>query len=176
MKRAQIIGQVFVLILASMVFILILLYGYKAISQFSSRSEQVAFVTFETDFKNAVKAVSLDYGSVKKLELSLPSKYQELCIFCSSDYNPSWTGCDNVASTEFQKIVQEHPLLIESWNYGRSAQNVFLSPLAETPLNIERIEVATAGFCEKLIEGRITLRLEGKGDRTLVSLWPQTAP
>lgn len=176
MKRAQIVGQVFILILASMVFILILLYGYKAISQFTQRSEQVAFVSFETDLKNAVKGVSLTFGSVRKVELTLPAKYSELCVFCSPEFDPSWEGCDNIASTEFQELQVKHPLLVEAWNGGNSAQNVFLVPLAETSLSIDRIEVATAGFCTPITGGRVMLKLTGKGDRALVEPWRQTAP
>jgi len=172
MKRAQIIGQVFILILAAAVFIMILLYGYKAVSQFSERSKQVAFVSFEEDFKKAVKDASLDYGGVKKLELTLPSGYQELCVFCSPDFKSSWTGCNNIVSPEYQQLQQDHPLLVESWNGGKSAQNVFLVPFAETPINIDRVEVATVGFCTNVIQGRVTLKLEGKGDRVVVSVWP----
>jgi hypothetical protein len=170
MRRGQIIGQIFVLILASAVFILILLYGYKAISQFSTRSEQVAFINFETDFKNAVKEVSLDYGSVKKLDLTLPNRYKQVCVFCSPDKKVGWTGCDNTNAPEYQDILRKHALLVESWSGG--AQNVFLVPLADTPILIDRVEVSTVGFCTNLIEGKVSLRLEGKGDRALVSPWP----
>ncbi|HSU73225.1 MAG TPA: hypothetical protein VLJ21_05250 [Candidatus Binatia bacterium] len=167
-KRAQIIGQVFILILAAAIFILILLYGYKAISQFTQRSEQVAFVNFETEFRNAVKGVSLDYGSVKKLDLTLPTRYQELCVLCSPGMDAKAADCrkDNPALGTFQT---EHPLVFESAQ--GNAQNVFLIPLAETPILLDHVEAANGAFCTKILEGKVTLRLEGKGDRALVSPW-----
>lgn len=165
MRKGQILGQVFILILAAAIFILILLYGYKAISQFTQRSEQVAFINFETEFRNAVKGVSLDYGSVKKLELTLPSKYRELCVLCSPDL-PVGAAC--APSAEFQT---DHPLIYESAQGG--AQNVFLVPLAETPILIERVEANSSGFCTPVLDGHVTLRLEGRGDRAFVVPWVQ---
>ena len=57
-KNAQIMGQVFIFILAGALFILILTYGYKAIAGFSERSEQVALVEFQTNLESSVKSIS----------------------------------------------------------------------------------------------------------------------
>jgi hypothetical protein len=167
MKRAQILGQVFVLILAGAVFIMILLYGYKAISQFAQRSDEVSFINFESSLKDSVKQVSLDFGSVKRLDLSLPSKFLQLCVFCSPDLGPQVANC---APT--QTFQQAHQLLYESWKGG--SQNVFLMPLADTPLLVDRVEAAEGGFCMPVTQGRVSLRLEGRGDRALVGPWPQS--
>ena len=166
MKRGQILGQVFILILASIVFILILLYGYRAISQFTHRSEQVALIDFENDFKNAVKGISLDFGSVKRLDVNVPSRHRQLCVFCTP--LAGYPGCN--LGPGFQNFRVEHPLLVESWEGG--SQNVFLLPLADTPLLIDRVEVINSSFCTKVVQGKVSLRLEGKGDRALVSVWP----
>lgn len=159
MKRGQILGQVFILILASLIFILILVYGYRAISQFSNRSEQIALIDFQNSMSNAVKAISLDFGSVKKLELTTPTRYQQLCVLCS-------TSETCAPSPEFS---QAHPLVFESWQGG--SQNVFLVPLSETPILLDRVEAQDGGFCTPIIQGKVTLRLEGKGDHALVGPW-----
>ena len=168
MRRGQILGQVFILILASAIFILILLYGYRAIGQFTQRSEQVAFIDFENTLRDAVKQVSLDFGSVKRVDISVPRKYRELCVFCSPDLRYVGQGCNPTDA-----FRQEHPLLADSWEGG--AQNVFLVPLAETPILIDRLEARDGGFCTPIIEGKVALRLEGKGDRTFASPWVQSA-
>jgi len=168
MKRGQILGQVFILILASIVFILILLYGYRAISNFTQRSEQVALIDFENDFKNAVKGISLDFGSVKRLDVNVPNRHKELCVFCSPDSEPDWSGCQE--TDKFRQFEADHPLLTESWRGG--SQNVFLLPLADTPLLVDRVEVQDTAFCADVVQGKVSLRLEGKGNRALVSEWP----
>ena len=159
MKRGQILGQVFILILASMIFIMILVYGYRAISQFTQRSEQVALIDFENNLKNAVKAISLDYGSVKRADFVLPRRYQELCVFCSVEQ----------ACNPTPEFTQAHPLLVESWQSG--SQNVFLVPLSDTPILLDHVESQDGAFCTKITEGKVSLRLEGKGDHALVSPW-----
>jgi len=167
MKKGQIIGQVFVLILASIIFILILFYGYSAVSQFGERSEQVALIDFENDLRNSIKGISLDFGSVKRLDLNVPNKHRTICVFCSPDFDPDWSGCNTPNPT----FAAAHPLLMETWQGG--SQNVFLLPLAEIPIIIDRVEVQDLAFCADVVEGRVSLRLEGKGDRALVSPWPR---
>ena len=169
MKKGQIIGQVFVLMLASIIFILILVYGYRAIGQFSKRSEQVALLDFENDLKNGVKGISLDFGSVKRLDLSVPRKHRTICVFCSPDFESDWSGCKN--NNNFQNFRSQHVLFSETWDGG--SQNVFLLPLAETPIIVDRVEVQDMAFCTEIIEGKVSFKLEGKGDRTLVSPWPR---
>lgn len=159
MNRGQILGQVFILILASLIFILILVYGYKAIGQFSNRSEQIALIDFQNNLANAVKSISLDFGSVKRLDLTVPSRYQQLCVLCTNSQicAPSDT------------FAQAHPLLVESWQGG--SQNVFLVPLSETPILLERVEAKDGAFCTPFIQGKVSLRLEGKGDHTYIGPW-----
>lgn len=156
-KKAQIIGQVFIFILAAALFILILTYGYKAIVGFSKRSEQVALVEFQTELESAIRSISLDYGSVKKLELTLPAKYIEVC-FVDLNMQPS---------SEFEQI---HPRMHEAWVSG--TQNVFLTPMEENPFNVGKISLGEKGYlCFPITAGKITLRLEGLGERTGISQW-----
>ncbi|MBI4145006.1 hypothetical protein HY493_02265 [Candidatus Woesearchaeota archaeon] len=169
MRRGQILGQVFILILAAVIFILILVYGYRAISQFTKRSEQVALVDFENQFRNAAKSISLDFGSVKRLDLRVPAA-QEICVMCTPGLDVAGCSPSQQSMVDFQ---QDHPLLYESWQGG--SQNVFLIPLAETPLLIERIEAVGGAFCMPVVGGSVSLRLEGRGDRALVGPWPTVA-
>jgi hypothetical protein len=156
-KKSQIMGQVFVFILAAAIFILILTYGYKAIAGFSRRSEQVAMIEFQTELEGAVKSIRLDYGSIKKLGLSLPVKYTELC-FVDLDLEPS---------EEFEQI---HPRMYESW--VSRTQNAFLVPMEDSPINIGKIYVGGGGYlCLPITGGKVTLRLEGLGDKAGITQW-----
>ncbi len=158
-KKAQIMGQVFIFILAAALFILILTYGYKAIAGFGKRSEQVALIEFQTSLESAVKSISLDYGSVKRIELILPSKYTEICL----------VDLSLPPSSEFEQI---HPRMHEAWL--SETQNVFLTPMEESPIDVGKISVGPKGYlCVPIAGGRVVLRLEGIGDRTGISEWPQ---
>ena len=159
-KKAQIMGQVFIFILAAAIFILILTYGYKAIAGLSQRSEEVAMVEFQTQLESGVNGIRQDYGSVKKFELTVPGKYNEICF----------VDLDRIPRGEFQ---QQHPRMFDAWESG--TQNVFLTPMEESPINIGKIYVGQDGFsCFDIKGGRLDLRLEGLGDSTFISKWQQS--
>ncbi len=159
-KKSQIMSQVFIFILAAALFILILTYGYKAIAGFSTRAEQVALVEFQTELESSVKSISLDYGSVKRVELILPSTYTELCLV---DINMD-------PSEEFEAI---HPRMYEAWL--DKTQNAFLTPMEDTPMEIGNIYLGEEGYlCIQLTGGTVTLRMEGLGDRAGITLWQET--
>lgn len=168
MKKAQSIGQIFILILAAMVFIMILLFGYRAITQFGQRSEQVALIDFQTNLEQEIKVMSLKVGSVKRLDLSLPNRYREVCILCDPPLTQTLSSCDTTTSAA-NDFRDNYTLIYESWEGG--AQNVFFKPLADTQILIENVEVEGVGICVPVTGGRVSLRLQGKGDRTLVSRW-----
>ena len=116
----------------------------------------------KTTLESGVEEISLDYGSVKKLDLSIPSKYSEICFVDLGMEEPP---------LEFR---DEHPLMYDAWLSG--AQNVFLVPMAETPINVGKIKISDMypGYlCLPIRSGKITLRLEGLGDSTEISEWEQ---
>jgi len=79
--KGQIIGQVFIFILAGLVFVLIVGYGYKAVQFFLERQEQVVLLDFQSELEIAIEGVKRDYTTVRKLQLILPNKYQGVCFF-----------------------------------------------------------------------------------------------
>ncbi len=153
-------GQVFIFILAAAIFILILTYGYKAIAGLSKRAEEIALVEFQTQLESAVGGIRQDFGSVKKFEITVPSKYYEICF----------VDLDRTPSGDFQ---QEHPRMFDAWESG--TQNVFLVPMEEPPIFIGKIDVGPNGYwCEGIRGGRLDLKLEGMGDTTKISKWQQS--
>jgi len=155
-KKAQMVGQIFIFVVAAIIFILILTYGYRAISSFLHRSEQVALIDFKSDLESSVEVIKRDYGSVRKLELRVPDKFQELCIV---DVN----NCEGLQNSR--------PLLYSACLAG--SENVFLVPKQETPIFIEGVTIKDSrGFvCVPVAGGNVVLRLEGLGKSTQVSEW-----
>ncbi len=159
-KKSQIMGQVFIFILAAAIFILILTYGYKAIAGFSKRAEEVALVEFQTQLESSVGGIRQDFGSVKKFGVTVPSKYHEICF----------VDLDRIPHGDFQ---QEHPRMFDAWESG--TQNVFLTPMEESPIFIGKIDVGSQGYlCFDIKGGRLDLKLEGMGDKTKISKWQQS--
>ena len=158
MRKGQMIGQIFVFVVAAIIFILILMYGYKAISNFLQRSEQVALIDFKSDLESSVEVIKRDYGSVRKIELRLPKKYTELCI----------VDVNNCAGFE-----AEQPLMYAACLAG--SENVFLVPKQETPIFLPDISIPEDDdgiVCTPVVHGTAVLRLKGLGKSTEISNWP----
>lgn len=156
MKKAQILGQVFIYILTIIIFGIILLYGYRAIKDMGARADQVLLIQLKKEMVNAIEKT--DYGSVTKQELTLPNKYGEVCFV---DLNRPANG------------LSEHPLVYDSWDDNVEA-NMFLIKDKTTvdSYYIGNIEITNPYYrCVKAVQGKVTLRLEGKGRLVELSEW-----
>jgi hypothetical protein len=179
MKRRAQISQVFFYIMAIIVFSVILIFGYRTITDFIEKGEQVAFITFKTDLESAVRKVASDFGSVTvyntRHPLLVPNNHQRIC-FINVDRTPP-VDCDSTLN----------PIICDAWltsfnsgGWGAAESNVFLEPLGKISIKVYRITLDTnsngvedsadAGYlCLSTSEGRVDIRLEGRGDHTLVS-------
>ena len=153
-KKAQMIGQIFIFILAAVLFILILTYGYRAINTFLQRSEQVTLIEFKEELQSGIERIKRDYGSVRKLQLKVPRRYTEVCIV------------DPSCPDELQAI---QPLMYNACLTG--TENVFLVPKQETPIFVSDVVVDRPRYLCITTSGVITLRLEGLGKKARVSEW-----
>jgi len=156
MSRAQMIGQVFVLIIAALVFILILWYGYSAVSNFLKSSEQVALVDFKSSLDAGVSQIKSDYGSVRRLSLRVPKRFNMLCIVSSDSF------------ADVGDFKSSFPVLFEAWQTG--SENIFLVPKQESPVFVPDVVVPGGYFCVP-VSGVVDLRLTGLGDKTEVLPW-----
>lgn len=161
-KKSQISGQVFIYILAAMLFVLILIWGVKAISDLKVKSEQAALIDLKTELSSAIKSVR-STADVKKRTLVLPSNFDKICFIDLNAYAEQNAG-----------IKQESTMIYDSWK-DRVRQNVFLLPRGDFEMYIDKLEVNEPGgkrwLCINAVNGQVSLRLEGKGDRTKVSKW-----
>ena len=169
-KKAQ-LGQVFVYILAAFLAVAIMLYGYRTIRGFGERTEQIGLVRFKTDLESEIRTIASDYGSVKKAELALPSKYTKVCFVDLSKPAKGSRICEpptpNYPNPDF------NPIACDAWEGG--TQNIFLVPWADFVIKTEKIQITEpdGALCVSTINGRITLRLEGLGDKTKIEKWPE---
>jgi len=167
--KGQIIGQAFIFILAAILFSLILLFGYRAISRIGETQSEVELIEFKDGLSSAVGKVRLDFGSVKKYSLKIPDKFKEVCLIDLAFMNRR--------RPTLEALRDVKPLIFDAIEAGTD-QNVFTSPLSKTPIKIGAIETGNAkevGYpaymCIENTGAVIDLRLEGLGDRTRISLW-----
>lgn len=165
MKKAQMIGQVFIYILTIIIFGAILLYGYNAIRNMGNKADQVILIQLKKEMMNAIEKT--DYGSVTKQELTLPKKFNEVC-FIDLDYNnPSITDICDSGHPDYQ------PLVCDSWD-DKVKANMFLI-MDKATIESHDIGKISIGYpyyvCIKALQGRVTVRLEGKGKEVEVSEW-----
>jgi len=163
-KKAQIIGQAFIFILAAVLAVLIIAYGYKAISTFVSQADEISFVSFKTDLEKQIRIMASDFGSVKKLELQMPGSYQLLCLVDLEKRSQAQSS--NICNPENEDYIPE---VCDAWETSGSVENVFLIPIKS--FKVSAMEIPNGYLCVRPKANKIILRLEGKGDKTLVDEW-----
>jgi len=172
MKQGQIMGQIFIFALAAILFGLILLYGYKAITEFTQTREDVELIGMRDRLKSAVQQVSANYGSVKKYTLNIPTQYKHICFI-------EFIQDKQILQQVVTRMYEISPLAADAIE-GGSEQNVFLIPFAQSEIIVPRLDIKDNGgetffLCIPNPGGRLVLRLEGLGDRTQVSEWQAAA-
>jgi hypothetical protein len=161
-NKAEMIGQVFIFILAGLIFVLIISYGYKAVSYFLERQQEVVMVDIKTDLDTAVEGIKRSQGSIRKLVLKLPGEYKAICFF---DYET----CNGLTDANLPEPNQDTKVLwgIEACKAG--SENVFTVP--RTPgLSMTEISVDGGYVCVPNNNG-VTLKLEGTGRKAKISAW-----
>lgn len=184
-SKGVVIGQVFTYIIAVIVFALVLIFGYQAITGFLEKGEKVGYLTFKTDLENAIKNVYSDFGTVAiysgKNILAVPAKYEEIC-FIDLDKAPPIPSA----------FCSENPIVCDSWQtayesgvtkgtsgWQEGDQNIFLKPIGLSPIKVYKITVDTnkdgseegddGYLCLPVVQGKLFMRVEGMGDHTFVS-------
>lgn len=174
-KQAMGIGQVFIFIVAAITFAVIMIFGYKAVSEFLQRGENVAFVQFKTDMEGDIKQIYTEYGAIRVEKYYPPGGIEQVC-FVNMDHKPS--------SPEMLALCEKDQYACDVWESaweradkkGHEAvdQNVFVTPLPENAPAIKTYRIAIAAqefqfLCLDVVAGTFSLVLEGKGDHTELS-------
>lgn len=168
LKKSQIFGQIFIYILAIIIFSLILLYGYKTVKSFGKKADDVTMIQLITELKTSVKKVKGDYGTIRKKELSIPGVYSYVC-FLDLDYSGQASSNDICMSG----TLDYHPAVCNSWQ-DQAQSNMFLITSKEEIVAhyVAGIEIDSKYDCMEVKQGKIVLRLEGLGNAVKLSEWP----
>ncbi|MBI2208021.1 fibronectin type III domain-containing protein [Candidatus Woesearchaeota archaeon] len=159
--KGQMIGQVFIYLVTLLLVSFLLFYGYRTISAFNEKTDQVSYIQFKNDLQNTIKTLSLDFGSVKVKQFTVPDNINAVCFVRNFPSMPSLSGT-------------KYPIIEDSVNSGLD-KNVFLiSGNVKESFFAGKISSAEDLFCVPAIEGKIKLRMEGMGDHTSIS--PQSKP
>ncbi|RMD58331.1 hypothetical protein D6825_01230 [Candidatus Woesearchaeota archaeon] len=161
MNKAQSVMQVLVFILAGIIFLLIIGYGYKSISYFLERQEQVQLADFWNDLETSIESIRRQPGTVRKVQLPLPSKYAGVCFF------------DKQTCGQGAKLKTPNRVIDMSWASDacrRTKSNVFVFPRVGGEPSLD-ISVSPPGYVCIPNSGGITVRVEGLGRSAKVSEW-----
>ena len=158
MKKGELAGQIFVYIVTIILIGMVLLYGYRAIDSFRKRSEEVSYLKFKTELESAVKLTASDYGSVKREAFDVSGGYQGVCF----------VDLDNI-NVNSNKDIAEYPLIKDSIAGGVKDWNVYFPNMEADPFYIGKIYVQGGFLCLPATSGKLTIRIEGRGDRAVIS-------
>ena len=154
--KGQMIGQVFIYIITLVLISFLLFYGYRAISAFKEKSDKVSYIQFKNDMENTIETLSLDFGSIKVRQFTVPANINIICFVRNFPSMP------RLSDTKY-------PIIEDSVNSNIS-NNVFLiSGTVEESFFTGKISPTEDLFCVPAIKGKIELRMEGMGDHTSIS-------
>ena len=155
-RKAQIVGQIFVYVLGTVIMGAILIHGYNAVPEFRHKSEQVSTIKLQTDLSSAIDSLTPEYGSVKKKVLTMED-YTRICLVES--YQPP------VLSGTIDPLIRDSVS-------GRTGKNVFLMKVTvESSFSVDAISTDPDVLCIPARAKSVELRLESKGDHVVVSQW-----
>jgi hypothetical protein len=159
MRKAQ--SQVFGYIFAFFVLALLLIFGYRAIFGVGEQVESSRYAEFRAELESDIYTAALQFGSAKRAVYSVPASVSEVCFYSPS---PTDSEADDSCSS-----LSEHQLIKDSVD-SRAGKNTFI--LGELPDAIF-LDYVDTGICPLRCfsseRGQLSIFMEGKGNRTLVS-------
>jgi len=159
-KKALLPGQVLAFIIAGIIFVLVLGFGYKAISDMLKGASDIGVAELKTDLESAVESTKRSFGSVRKIELRSPKEIDELCFF---DY-------DKCGSLSTPVSFDGKPLDWAVRACQAKSANVFSIPRL-LDLSLVDVKVDDGFVCVPNVGGIVTIKLVGRGDHVLVDEW-----
>ena len=156
-RKAQVIGQVFIYIMAAIIIGIIILIGYNAISGTIERSCQVEQAGFKTKIESLIDKSS-NYGSITRQPISAPCRYEEVCFIDAQSIGQPLADCGNK--------------IISASSRDGDLKNIFVSsskatvPIGYSPLL--KIENPSGCTCITQKSKNFFITFEGEGSATLV--------
>ena len=160
MKSKGQIGQIFIYVISALIIILVLYYGYGAIQNIGQKQQELSYVKFQTSMSDMISYTSSDYGTVRMEDFLVPEGYSEVCFV--DPYLITTRDASTIPEAEY-------PLIYDSVEDGVRA-NIFVIPGGQ-PFYNEKIfiEDSSKFKCFAVVQGKISLRIEGLGDKAKIS-------
>jgi len=116
MRKGQIHSQLLVYIATGVVVLLVFIFGFMAFGSFQKRQREATVIDLEEKLKSMVDLSSGEYGTIKKVELKVPTDVDKVCFL------------DLSKREELKKsfISQAYPDIREMLSDNTVAENVFL--------------------------------------------------
>lgn len=150
------VGQIFIYVITIVLVGFLLFYGYNAITGFKDKADQVSYIQFKNSLQNTAEVLSLDYGSVKVKEFVVPDSIVEVCVVRNFPELPT------LANTNY-------PIIEDSVN-SKVDKNIFLvGKEVEDSFIIPKVYLEEDMKCFEVIGNKMKLKLEGRGDHTIIS-------
>jgi len=159
-KKAQNIGQILIYLIAIITVGVILLFGYNALRELMTSSDDITKIKFEQDLRSTIKSVTNQYGTYKPVELRLSNEYKEVCFL--KNYGP-------ITGTSIDDLLEGYTFIRDTFT-DQVTKNVFVLRFDNQieSYNIEQIDVGEQFKCFEVDRGTVEFGIEGMGDHVLI--------
>ncbi len=166
-KKSQIHAQIFIYIIAIILFSFILIYGYNAIKGFKEKSEQIAYIKFKSDLSSTVDRISSDYGTLKREEFFIGGEYSKVCFVQSYEKDENY---DNILNN-IRNSSDYDPFIDDSFENNVVDNTFLLTTGAPEAFDVGKINVSNGYLCVDIKNGKAKIEFLGQGDHAFISSW-----
>lgn len=175
-KTAQIQSQIFVFLIAAVILIIIIIFGYRAITGLQENISDVEYTQLKTYLETQIDKVQSDYGTVVVRTIDVPTDFTHIC-FAQDDLN--WNAGPGSQITDFTSTTQvsdnselDYTIMLDSLR-SSVKKNVFLYPNGVTSFYVGSICVKECRpedriLCIETINGKAKIAIEGLGNRARI--------
>jgi hypothetical protein len=175
MKKAMMVGQIFIFTLSLFIVVFILLYGYRVINNFIGSSSDVEMLQFRKNIENYVKSYSTEFGSVGYRDIPAPGNVNKLCFIDYYSQSSSLINCDTNPESIIHPVIKDSFIGLGTVDGERIGEmkNVFMIDVTGSVVNSDffgnitvegNSNVPTCSYlCINSFRGRFHLKIEGRG-------------
>jgi len=153
-ERGQLSFKTVFTIIISIVVLSVIVFFISSVSKVSERAETVEILNFKTTIETRVLQQSVKtIGSLDNITVAVPNSISKVCFFDSN------IGYDSVSNTDITGLFSDDKI-----------NNLFF--LTEDDFfayRIQGVEMVGNPLCAKIIGGKITLKVESRGDKVRIS-------
>ena len=88
-KKAMGVAQAFMYIVLVLTFGFIMIFGVKSVLDFKCKAESVQFFQFKNQIEADVKKIYSEFGSLRKVDYTLPEGMNQICFVDLVTYSVS---------------------------------------------------------------------------------------